>query len=50
MARFTCAKQGLAVWWWALLIALVVAGIGALAGSRYTILANLNSFPRLPIG
>ena len=50
MARFDGAKQGLAVWLWALLIAGVVAAVGAIAGSKYNILANLNAFPRLPIG
>lgn len=50
MARFNGAKQGLAVWLWALLIAAVVAAVGAIAGNEYNVLAQLNSFPRLPIG
>lgn len=50
MARFNGAKQGIAVWLWALLIAVVVAAAGAIAGNEYNILAKLNSFPRLPIG
>lgn len=49
MARFDGAKQGLAVWIWAIVIAIVVAVIGALAGSQFDVLANLNTFPRLPI-
>jgi hypothetical protein len=49
MARFNGLKQGLAVWLWALVIAVVVAVIGAVAGSEYNILAQLNSFPRLPL-
>jgi hypothetical protein len=49
MARFSGAKQGLAVWLWAVVIAIVLAIIGAIAGSQFNILANLNSFPRLPI-
>lgn len=49
MARFDGAKQGLAVWLWALVIAIVVAIIGAIAGSQFNILANLNSFPRIPV-
>ena len=50
MARFSGAKQGVAVWLWAVIIAIVVAVIGAIAGSQFNILANLNSFPRLPFG
>lgn len=49
MARFDGLKQGLAVWLWALLIAIVVAIISALAGSQFNVLANLNSFPRIPL-
>ena len=45
MARFNGAKQGLAVWLWALVIAIV----GAIAGSQFNILANVNSFPRIPV-
>jgi hypothetical protein len=49
MARFDGLKQGLAVWLWAVVIAVVVAIVGALAGSQFNVLANLNSFPRIPI-
>lgn len=50
MARFSGAKQGLAVWLWALVIAVVLAVVGVVAGDQYNILAQLNSFPRIPIG
>src|SRR3954452_13713958 len=49
MARFNGLKQGFAVWLWALVIAVVVAILGAVAGSKYNILAQLNSFPRIPV-
>ncbi|MCU1445469.1 hypothetical protein [Cryobacterium sp.] len=49
MARFSGAKQGIAVWLWALIIAVVLAIVGAIAGSQFNVLANLNSFPRIPI-
>jgi hypothetical protein len=49
MARFNGAKQGLAVWLWALLIAVAVAIVAAAAGDRFDLLARLNGFPRLPI-
>lgn len=50
MARFNGAKQGVAVWLWAVVIAVVVAIIAALAGAQYDVLGTLNSFPRIPVG
>ncbi|QJY47770.1 hypothetical protein [Pseudonocardia broussonetiae] len=50
MARFNGAKQGIAVWVWAIVIAVVVAILTAVVGSRFSILATLNGLPRLPIG
>jgi hypothetical protein len=49
MARFDGAKQGVAVWVWALVAAAVVAVLAAVAGSEYDVLAELNSFPRIPV-
>ncbi|HEY8701449.1 MAG TPA: hypothetical protein VIM08_10915 [Arthrobacter sp.] len=49
MARFNGAKQGFMVWIWALIAAVVVALLGLLAGQQFNILANLNSFPRIPV-
>ena len=49
MARFNGAKQGVAVWVWAIVIAVVVAVLAAVAGSRYDVLGQLNSFPRIPV-
>lgn len=49
MARFNGAKQGLMVWFWALIVAVLVALLGMIAGERFNILANLNSFPRIPV-
>jgi len=49
MARFSGAMQGLAVWLWALIIAIVLAIVGLVAGSQFNVLANLNSFPRIPV-
>jgi hypothetical protein len=50
MARFDGAKQGLAVWLWALIIAIVVAILASVAGSEYNVLSQLNSLPRIPVG
>ena len=50
MARFDGAKQGVGVWLWALVVAILVAVLGVVAGNKYNVLANLNGFPRLPLG
>jgi MFS family permease len=49
MARFDGAKQGIAVWLWAIIIAVVLAIAAAVAGSELNVLGNLNSFPRIPV-
>ena len=49
MARFNGAKQGFMVWVWAIIAAIVVAVLGLVAGQQFNILANLNSFPRIPV-
>ena len=49
MARFNGMKQGAAVWVWALVVAIAVAVLGAVAGDKFNILAQLNSFPRIPV-
>ncbi|NAZ82239.1 hypothetical protein GTR02_10460 [Kineococcus sp. R8] len=49
MARFNGVKQGVAVWVWAVVIAVVAAVLVAVAGSRFNVLSQLNSFPRIPV-
>jgi len=49
MARFNGLVQGLAVWVWALVIAIIVALLGVVIGSRFDVFADLNFFPRLPL-
>ena len=49
MSRFSGAKQGVAVWLWSIVIAVVAAVVGLLAGSQFDILARLNALPRLPL-
>lgn len=49
MARFNGLKQGLGVWLWAVIMAILVAVAGWLVGERFDVLAQLNSFPRLPV-
>jgi len=49
MARFSGAMQGLAVWLWGIIVAVVVAIITLIAGSQWDILATLEGFPRIPV-
>jgi len=49
MARFNGFKQGLGVWLWAVIMAILVAIAGWLADARFDVLAQLNSFPRIPL-
>jgi len=48
MSRFDGARQGLAVWLWGVLIAVVLAVVGAIFGSEYNVFEALN-LPRIPI-
>ena len=47
MARFAGAKQGVAVWMWALLVAVIAAVAGTVAGVRFDALAG--GLPRIPV-
>lgn len=48
MARFNGMKQGVAVWAWAIVIAIVVGILGLIAGDQFNLLAQVNSFPQIP--
>ena len=48
MARFDGAKQGLAVWLWAVIATVIAAALAALAGSQFNNLLNNTAFPGLP--
>lgn len=48
MARFDGIRQGVAVFGWTVVIAIAIAILGAVAGSKYDVLDDLNSFPRIP--
>lgn len=48
MARFDGARQGVGVWLWGIIAALVVAVLAAIGGSKYNVLDALN-LPRLPV-
>src|SRR4051794_28071799 len=49
MARFDGARQGIGVWLWTILAAIIVAGLAAIGGSKYDIFQRLN-LPRIAVG
>ncbi len=48
MARFNGLTQGAAVFGWSVLIAVVVAILGAVAGAQFNVLSEINTFPNIP--
>ncbi|GGF50595.1 hypothetical protein GCM10011519_25700 [Marmoricola endophyticus] len=48
MARFDGLRQGVAVFGWAVLAAIVVAVLSAIGGAKFDVLQKIDSFPRLP--
>jgi hypothetical protein len=48
MSRFDGARQGFAVWLWAVVVAVILAILGAIAGSEYNVLETFD-LPRIPI-
>ncbi len=48
MSRFDGARQGFATWAIGLIITLIVAGAGAIAGAQYNVFSRLN-LPRIPV-
>ena len=49
MARFSGVLQGLAVWLWAIVIAIVAAVASMLLGVQGDVLGALNAFPRISV-
>lgn len=48
MARFDGMRQGIGVWLWGIIAALVVAALALIGGSEYNVLDALN-LPRIPV-
>jgi hypothetical protein len=48
MSRFDGARQGVAAWAWGIFAVIVLAVIGAIAGSEYNLFGDIN-LPRIPI-
>jgi hypothetical protein len=49
MARFDGAKQGIAVWLWAIAVAVVLAVAGLLAGSTFDVIGQLGALAGVPV-
>ncbi|MBG6215445.1 MULTISPECIES: hypothetical protein [unclassified Cryobacterium] len=49
MAPFDGIKQGVAVWLWTIIIAIVLAIVGLIVGSQTDVLSGLSSVPRIPL-
>ncbi|MDT0163985.1 hypothetical protein Q9R32_00265 [Actinotalea sp. AC32] len=49
MARFSGAKQGVAVWLWAVVMAIAVAVLTLLAGAEFDVLSDALAFPRIEV-
>lgn len=49
MARFNGLKQGVGVWLWTIIAAVVVTVLGLVAGDRFNVLRSVNSLPSLPV-
>lgn len=49
MARFDGMKQGIAVWLWGIIVAVLVAILAAVAGSQFNILGYLGGVPQIPV-
>jgi len=49
MARFDGAKQGFAVFLWAIVMAIVIGLLAWAAGAEFNVLLDVNLFPRLPV-
>lgn len=50
MARFSGAKQGVAVWLWGILVAVVLAVVAVVAGDRFDVADDARGVLRLPVG
>jgi uncharacterized integral membrane protein len=48
MSRFDGARQGFGAWLWGIILAVLLAVLGVIAGSEYNVFGSLN-LPRIPI-
>ena len=49
MARFSGVKQGVGVWLWAVIVAVVLGILGFVIGDQFNALSRLSGLPSLPV-
>ncbi|WP_026532168.1 hypothetical protein [Arthrobacter sp. H41] len=49
MARFDGVKQGIAVWLWGIIIAIILAILAAVAGDQFNVLSSIGGAPSIPV-
>ncbi|MBG6216260.1 uncharacterized protein YacL [Arthrobacter sp. CAN_A6] len=49
MARFDGAKQGVAVWLWGIIIAIILAILATVAGDQFNVLSSIGGAPSIPV-
>ncbi len=49
MSRFDGVKQGIAVWLWGIIIAIIVAILAAIAGDQFNVLSSIGGAPQIPV-
>ena len=49
MARFDGVKQGVAVWLWGIIIAIIIAVLAAVAGDQFNVLDRIGGAPQIPV-
>ena len=49
MARFNGLRQGIGVWLWAIVVAIVLGVLGFIAGDQFNVLSRLSGLPTLPV-
>ncbi len=49
MARFSGVKQGVGVWLWAIIVAVVLGVLGFIIGDQFNVLSRLSGLPAAPV-
>jgi hypothetical protein len=49
MARFNGVRQGVGVWLWAIVVAIVLGVLGFIVGDQFNVLSRLSGLPTVPV-
>lgn len=49
MARFNGVRQGIGVWLWAIVVAIVLGVLGFIVGDQFNVLSRLSGLPTVPV-